>query len=49
MPVKQVFLIRHGETAWSLSGQHASITDVEICQFDFCFCNPNLVCIAPSN
>ena len=30
MPVKRVFLIRHGETAWSLSGQHASITDVAL-------------------
>jgi broad specificity phosphatase PhoE len=30
MPVKRAFLIRHGETASSLSGQHTSITDVAL-------------------
>lgn len=30
MSIQRVFLIRHGETAWSLSGQHTSITDVPL-------------------
>ncbi len=30
MSVQRVFLIRHGETAWSLSGQHTGITDVPL-------------------
>lgn len=32
MELKQVYLLRHGETPWTLTGQHTGVTDLDLTQ-----------------